>query len=1147
MQDQDDLAVDLKAQAEEARRERLRRQREALVAQRRKELGESSVPNAEESGDRSLLGMAGAVAGDIAGGVVEAPGAAMSGVIDAINSTLSFADEAGDSIGRALNFNPTIMYRDLETGELTAPRITFSQEQRDLAKQKLAELGYKSAGEFAKVPDIAPEQNTNTGKAVESIAQFVTGFLGAGKLKAGGQITTAALKGSVADFLVFDGHEERLSNLIQDVPALQNPVSQFLAADEEDNEIVGRLKNTIEGAGLGVATDSFVAGLRAIKKSRAVRPGIEAIEEADEVLRAKIEADAKAANDEIQRILSGTDDTAGNGARAAPDEAGDPEQFLQNLVAKFDTADGVRSSIESLARKDIPGIDAARRGRRSWQKTKAAAENVDAFKTLSERRTGEALNAEQLDAAYDLYLASTRRVMRAANAYQRGGRTDAGAYAMSQVIEQHRMIQREVIGARAEAGRALNIIRKKTADGQDFMLELDGALTEAGGRDTIDAIAARIGNIGPGQTKILDEFLEKSAQASTADMVAEVWRGALLSSPKTHIVNALSNTAVMAYDIVERYAAGQLGRLVGDPEAASMVAEAGQRAVAMRQAVAGQFKHLAETRSFDNMGVDTLKVDADNPGAITAKNLGLGEGSPVAASADAIGAVVRAPQNALGFADDFFKGVNYMTELHGEAFQRARAEVAAGRLAKEDMSKRIAELVDDPSEAMREIARTAAQERTFTKPAPRGSIVDGIGNIRRRMNVMGIPFGHIVLPFINTPANILKYTFSRSPSGLLMRDVQDKLARGGKDAMLARAQIGLGTSAVFLGTDYAMNGQMSGVGPSDYSERQALERQGWRPNSVKIGNTWIDHGRFDPFSAWFGMGSSFAEIHANMQEGDLDGDVFGIGAQAAGAMGNAMLSKTYLTGLSDLVTYINDPERYGDNYIERITSAFVPAGVADIRRMVDPQMRDAQSVIDAAKNRIPTLSDELPQSYDLWGRPRSYQSHFGQVYDGLIPFIARKADAEPIDEELSRLRYFPDMPERTLTVPMMDRSVSVSLRRRPDIYQRYVELAGNGADVRRLKLFPGGMGAKDFLNKMIASPQYDRLDDGPEAVPGSKAYEIRRVVSLSRRAAREQVLREYRQDLQGLARQEQQRLEQKRADQEAAEQAAAMELLLEQQ
>ncbi|QDP59097.1 MAG: hypothetical protein Unbinned1446contig1001_22 [Prokaryotic dsDNA virus sp.] len=74
-----------------------------------------------------------------------------------------------------------------------------------------------------------------------------------------------AVAGAVTDFTVFQGHEQRLSNMIQEIPSLQNPVTEFLAADEEDPELVGRLKAALEGAGIGIMVDSVLLGVRAIR------------------------------------------------------------------------------------------------------------------------------------------------------------------------------------------------------------------------------------------------------------------------------------------------------------------------------------------------------------------------------------------------------------------------------------------------------------------------------------------------------------------------------------------------------------------------------------------------------------------------------------------------------------------------------------------------------------------------------------------------------------------------------------------------------------------------------------------------------------------------------------------------------------------
>lgn len=128
---------------------------------------------------------------------------------------------------------------------------------------------------------------TVAGSAVEGISQFMTGFVPifgwAGRAGAaakagsmtqkalGGTVRRGVVAGAVTDFTMFNGQEARLSNFIQQYPELQNPVTEFLAHDDEEGEIAGRLKNVLEGLGLEAVTFSFIKGLKAMKRGKKVR------------------------------------------------------------------------------------------------------------------------------------------------------------------------------------------------------------------------------------------------------------------------------------------------------------------------------------------------------------------------------------------------------------------------------------------------------------------------------------------------------------------------------------------------------------------------------------------------------------------------------------------------------------------------------------------------------------------------------------------------------------------------------------------------------------------------------------------------------------------------------------------------------------
>jgi hypothetical protein len=74
------------------------------------------------------------------------------------------------------------------------------------------------------------------------------------------------------NFIAFDGQQERLSNFLKEIdqPEFTQAVTDYLAADPEDSELEGRLKNVLEGAmidaGVGSLFKLFSTSLKASKR-----------------------------------------------------------------------------------------------------------------------------------------------------------------------------------------------------------------------------------------------------------------------------------------------------------------------------------------------------------------------------------------------------------------------------------------------------------------------------------------------------------------------------------------------------------------------------------------------------------------------------------------------------------------------------------------------------------------------------------------------------------------------------------------------------------------------------------------------------------------------------------------------------------------
>ena len=118
---------------------------------------------------------------------------------------------------------------------------------------------------------------TLAGNMTEGVSRFITGFYTPSKFLKGvglsGGFVKTSLRGMVAgaatDLTVFDPNEGRLSDMLVefDSPLLNNAVTQYLATDEDDIEMEGRLKNVLEGIVVGGPLE-ILMGIKAFKRAK---------------------------------------------------------------------------------------------------------------------------------------------------------------------------------------------------------------------------------------------------------------------------------------------------------------------------------------------------------------------------------------------------------------------------------------------------------------------------------------------------------------------------------------------------------------------------------------------------------------------------------------------------------------------------------------------------------------------------------------------------------------------------------------------------------------------------------------------------------------------------------------------------------------
>ena len=817
-----------------------------------------------------------------------------------------------------------------------------------------------------------------------------------------------------------------------------------------------------------------------------------------------------------------------------------PEGKLTINFARIDAPEDIEHVIGQMADTMKPQLDRTRRGVQTFEQTRLEADEINAWEAMAKRRPGEPLNAEQSVAVRELWVSSGRK-LREVSMAAAADPSPGNIAAARRMLAIYQAVQSEVISARTETARALSSWRIPVSGTSTSDLKaLDDMIGRAGGET---ANAEFFKRLATADAQTMSNVAERGVFARTADALYSAWINGLLSGPKSHVTNALSGFQMLFLGPLEKAVAGGFRAMTGGEgvrarEAVTQIAslpEAFREAWVYAQRVAkmtgekvgaqfdnaalnaekdateralltdkisareAEIKRIEEEKRLQNPAAFSsgAKFSTDRAESLSARAWGLNPASSAGIAMDSLFWAFKWPGKAMQFADELFKVMNYRMEVNALSMRMAQDAVTEGVAQPHEVRQMMDEFRANPPEDIRIQGADYAMYQTFTSPP-----TDGVKSLQRLLGKL--PAARIFAPFINTPANIFRYSLERTPLAPFMRHVRDDMKAGGARRQMAVARMTLGNLALFSFISIAASGQIVGKGPAGTSERQAWARSGAKPYSAQLPDgSWITYNRADPVGFHIGLAADIVEIARALgdEEDDAtDADVGEIIAIAAGSVAQNILAKSFMSGVSDVFEWASDPARYGEQTIERTGSSIIPAWMAEARRQADPVQREVGSFIDAFRNRIPGLSETLPAKRDMWGREMEYASGLGNVYDTLSPLYVSKGKAEPIDVEMQRLGLFVGMPPKTLTYD----GVPIKLKNRPEAWSRYLQLSGNELKLPQYE----NMGAKDFLNATVsgkswASSFYKIY--GPER----RQRWIRGVVEDYRDSARDELLEEF--------------------------------------
>lgn len=682
---------------------------------------------------------------------------------------------------------------------------------------------------------------------------------------------------------------------------------------------------------------------------------------------------------------------------------------------------------------------------------------VDASQVLPK---GSALNAESLRAYANAAATTQQKIQTLADKVNASQATDADLVALSAARAEHTVVLSSLMGARAEAGRALSSFRmfSKVLQSGDSNL-IRAALKAPGARSELNDLAAQLATVGDDPLARY-QFLQRQATPTLTEKFRGYFYANILSGLKTHERNFLGNAFNSITNLATVPVAGALdavrSRATGQPRTVF----AGELPAQVMGGLIGTHRGLRDFVFTLRNGVSPRNLTgtldkATSTGAFDRPRVELGGGGANP---------FNWPGRMLDATDTFFRSIARNQEWYGMAFAQAKREGLNGQR----LVERIAAIKVEDSPLARQLDEQADSfsTRAVFQEQP-GKVAAALQNFARQ-----VPAMTFVIPFIKTPANILRQGAEFSPLGALMAPAR----HGGRAGTQAQARVAMGTMMLAPLAMLAASGRLSGSGPQDRAERTGLMESGWRPNSIKVplsselaqqlaakvggiapaadGEYWISYSLFQPVSVPASViANAFESWQA--QDGKNPPSLTTLGV-TIGRTARSILDQSYLSGLFDVLEAVDNPDQFFSRWMARTAHSLTPFAGAQrtVQQALDPTVRQPQGFTESFQVSVPGRSDNIPARVDRFGE------HITRPGNALAraadPFNISPASGDPVAVELQRLGVDFNPPSARIEL-QSGRQVS------RDEEQQVKQARGRAV--------------RQQLGMLLANPSYMRLDD----------------------------------------------------------------------
>jgi hypothetical protein len=383
--------------------------------------------------------------------------------------------------------------------------------------------------------------------------------------------------------------------------------------------------------------------------------------------------------------------------------------------------------------------------------------------------------------------------------------------------------------------------------------------------------------------------------------------------------------------------------------------------------------------------------------------------------------------------DEIFKTSAYRSEA---ARLAAKAGIDLG-LEGKALTKHIADTLRKIPDEMHRKALQAAKVATFQDDTMGGGWLGKMSH-HARMMTKDVPALKFVVPFITTPANVVRAGIEASALPWLNPKMVYDATQPGAAGNVKAAKLAGGAIMTVLAYSLYHAGIITGDGPDDMEQRKVLEADEWQKNSIRVGDTYLSYDRLDPVATPFVVTATFFDrSRFQRREHELIADT----GAALWAAGTHFFELPFLQGMQNLSKLPDQGWKGIGKLVGKTASGFIPFSslIATIARVDDPEATGVTGIkagfggdgvaLDTIDEAMAQLQSRTPFWRDGLRPARNWDSSIQMAPLGglLVPFNPMPARAAKNDNATGALiRYGVTSPEPT---PMLNigRGISVNL------------------------------------------------------------------------------------------------------------------------